>query len=517
MGMKEQIEEFREKEKKIELGGGKERIEKQHNKGKMTARERIEKIFDPGSFVEVGKFVEHRATELGMDKKEAPADGVVTGYGTVNGKRVYAFSQDFTVIGGSLGEMHGKKICKIMDMAMDSGAPIIGINDSAGARIQEGIDALASYGEIFKRNTHASGLIPQISAVLGPSAGGACYSPAITDFIFMTKDTSKMFITGPRVVKEVTGEEIGSLELGGTEVHTQKSGVAQFATEDEEECIEKIKELLSYLPSNCNEAPPVVDTGDDPERTEESLVDIMPANYRKPYDVLDVIEKIVDNGNFLEVSANYAPNFVTAFARMDGHTVGILANQPNELAGTLNINASDKAARFIRFCDSFNIPLVTFVDVPGYMPGKDQEHGGIIRHGAKMLYAYSESTVPKITVILRKAYGGGYIGMSSSHLGADQVFAWPSSELAVMGPEGAAAIIYRKEIKEADDPESVKKEKVEEYREKFANPYNAASKGYVNAVIEPSETRPYIIKALDALRAEKKERALPKKHGNIPL
>lgn len=517
MGMKERIDEFRELEKDIELGGGEKRIEKQHDKGKLTARERIDELFDSGSFVEVGKFVEHRATELGMDEREAPADGVVTGYGTVNGKRVYAFSQDFTVMGGSLGEMHGKKICKIMDMAMDAGAPVIGINDSAGARIQEGIDALASYGEIFKRNTLASGMIPQISAILGPSAGGACYSPAITDFIFMTKDISKMFITGPRVVKEVTGEEIGTLDLGGTRVHTEKSGVAQFATEDEGECIDKIKELLSYLPSNCNESPPVVDTGDDPERTEDDLVAVMPADYSKPYDVLDIISLIVDNGELLEVSANYAPNFVTAFARLDGHTVGILANQPNQLAGTLNINASDKAARFIRFCDAFNIPLVTFVDVPGYMPGKDQEHGGIIRHGAKMLYAYSESTVPKVTVILRKAYGGGYIGMSSSHLGTDQVFAWPSSELAVMGPKGAAAIIYRKEIKEADDPDSVKKEKVEEYKERFANPYNAASKGYVDAVIEPSETRPYVIKALDALRTERQDRNLPKKHGNIPL
>ena len=517
MGMEEKLRELRERVKSTELGGGKERIEKQHEKGKLTARERLELLLDPGSFVEVGKFVRHRCTDFGMEKKEAPAEGVVTGYGTMDGRRVYVFAQDFTVIGGTLGEMHGKKICKILDMAMEAGAPVIGINDSGGARIQEGVDSLAGYGGIFYRNTQASGVIPQISVILGPCAGGAVYSPAITDFIFMTKGISTMFITGPKVVKTVTGEDIKPGKLGGTEVHSQTSGVAQFAADSEKDCLQMVRKLLSYLPSNCSESPPVVGTGDDPDRMDESLAEIVSTDPRKPYDVHDVIARVVDKGELFEASSNYARNFTTAFARLNGRTVGVLANQPKELAGCLDINASVKAARFIRFCDAFNVPLVTFVDVPGYLPGTVQEYGGIIRHGAKMLFAYSEATVPKITVVLRKAYGGGYIGMCSKHLGADQVFAWPTAEIAVMGPEGAVEIIFGKELKEAKEPESLRQQKIAEFREKFANPYVAAARGYIDAVIEPRETRPYLIKALEALVTEKKEKVLRKKHGNIPL
>lgn len=517
MAMEEKLRELRERVKRTELGGGKERIEKQHAKGKLTARERLELLLDPGSFVEIGKFVKHRCTYFGMDKKETPAEGVVTGYGTIDNRRVYVFAQDFTVIGGTLGEMHGKKICKILDMAMEAGAPVIGINDSGGARIQEGVDSLASYGEIFYRNTWASGMIPQISVILGPTAGGAVYSPAITDFIFMTRGTSIMFITGPKVVKAVTGEEIGAEQLGGSEVHTKTSGVAQFVADSEKECLQMVKKLLSYLPSNCFESPPVVDTGDDPDRMDESLAEIVPTDPRKPYDVRDVITRVVDKGELFEASPDYARNLITAFARLNGRAVGILANQPREFAGCLDINASDKGARFIRFCDAFNIPLVTFVDVPGYLPGTAQEHGGIIRHGAKMLFAYSEATVPKITVILRKAYGGAYIAMCSRHLGADQVYAWPTAEIAVMGPEGAVEIIFGKEIAEAEDPEGLRQQKIAEYREKFANPYIAAARGYIDAVIEPPETRPYVIKALESLVSKKKERVSQKKHGNIPL
>jgi acetyl-CoA carboxylase carboxyltransferase component len=517
MEMEEKLQELREREKSTELGGGKERIEKQHAKGKLTARERLELLLDQDSFVEIGKFVKHRGKHFDMEKKEAPAEGVVTGYGTIDGRRVYVFAQDFTVIGGTLGEMHGKKICKILDMAMEAGAPVIGINDSGGARIQEGVDSLAGYGEIFYRNTWASGVIPQISVILGPCAGGAVYSPAITDFIFMTKGTSIMFITGPKVVKAVTGEEIGPDQLGGTGVHAQTSGVAQFAAEDEKSCLQMVRKLLSYLPSNCSESPPVVDTGDDPDRMDEPLAEVIPTDHRKPYDVRDVITRVVDKGELFEASPNYARNLITAFARLNGRTVGVLANQPRQFAGCLDINASDKGARFIRFCDAFNVPLVTFVDVPGYLPGTAQEHGGIIRHGAKMLFAYSEATVPKITVILRKAYGGGYIAMCSRHLGANQVLAWPTAEIAVMGPEGAVEIIFGKEMAKAEDPESLRRQKIAEYREKFANPYVAAARGYIDAVIEPRETRPYLIKALEALVTEKKETVLRKKHGNIPL
>jgi len=516
MAMEEKLKELRERLQKVEAGGGKERVEEQHKKGKLTARERIALLLDPGSFVETDVFVAHRCRDFGMEKREVPAEGVVTGYGTIDGRRVYIFAQDFTVIGGTLGEMHGKKICKVMDMAMKAGAPIVGINDSGGARIQEGVDALAGYGEIFYRNTLASGVIPQITIVVGPCAGGAVYSPAITDFIFMVKDVSLMFITGPKVVKAVMGEDVTVEQLGGAEVHSQVSGTAHFIADNEEECMQIVKKLLSYLPPNNSECPPTVDTGDDPNRMDESLADIIPTDPRKPYDMHDVIARVVDKGEFLEVFPHFAQNMITAFARLNGRTVGLLANQPKMLAGCLDINASDKAARFIRFCDDFNIPLVTLVDVPGYLPGTAQEHGGIIRHGAKMLFAYSEATVPKLTVILRKAYGGAYIGMCSRHLGADQVFAWPTAEIAVMGPEGAVEIVFKKEIEEAEKPEEAMQRKIQEYREKFANPYVAAARGYIDAVIDPRETRPQLIKALEATEGKREARP-QKKHGNIPL
>jgi len=516
MAMEEKLKELRERLQKVEAGGGKERVEEQHKKGKLTARERIALLLDPGSFVETDVFVAHRCRDFGMEKREVPAEGVVTGYGTIDGRRVYIFAQDFTVIGGTLGEMHGKKICKVMDMAMKAGAPIVGINDSGGARIQEGVDALAGYGEIFYRNTLASGVIPQITIVVGPCAGGAVYSPAITDFIFMVKDVSLMFITGPKVVKAVMGEDVTVEQLGGAEVHSQVSGTAHFIADNEEECMQIVKKLLSYLPPNNSECPPTVDTGDDPNRMDESLADIIPTDPRKPYDMHDVIARVVDKGEFLEVFPHFAQNMITAFARLNGQTVGLLANQPKMLAGCLDINASDKAARFIRFCDDFNIPLVTLVDVPGYLPGTAQEHGGIIRHGAKMLFAYSEATVPKLTVILRKAYGGAYIGMCSRHLGADQVFAWPTAEIAVMGPEGAVEIVFKKEIEEAEKPEEAMQRKIQEYREKFANPYVAAARGYIDAVIDPRETRPQLIKALEATEGKREARP-QKKHGNIPL
>ena len=516
MAMEEKLKELRERLQKVEAGGGKERVEEQHKKGKLTARERIALLLDPGSFVETDVFVAHRCRDFGMEKREVPAEGVVTGYGTIDGRRVYIFAQDFTVIGGTLGEMHGKKICKVMDMAMKAGAPIVGINDSGGARIQEGVDALAGYGEIFYRNTLASGVIPQITIVVGPCAGGAVYSPAITDFIFMVKDVSLMFITGPKVVKAVMGEDVTVEQLGGAEVHSQVSGTAHFIADNEEECMQIVKKLLSYLPPNNSECPPTVDTGDDPNRMDESLADIIPTDPRKPYDMHDVIARVVDKGEFLEVFPHFAQNMITAFARLNGRTVGLLANQPKMLAGCLDINASDKAARLIRFCDDFNIPLVTLVDVPGYLPGTAQEHGGIIRHGAKMLFAYSEATVPKLTVILRKAYGGAYIGMCSRHLGADQVFAWPTAEIAVMGPEGAVEIVFKKEIEEAEKPEEAMQRKIQEYREKFANPYVAAARGYIDAVIDPRETRPQLIKALEATEGKREARP-QKKHGNIPL
>jgi methylmalonyl-CoA decarboxylase alpha subunit len=510
------IEDLQARRQEIESGGGEKRIEKQHKSGKLTARERIALLMDPGSFVELDAFVEHRCSQLGMQDVKAPSEGVVTGYGTVNGRLVYIFAQDFTVLGGSLGEMHAKKICKVLDMAMKVGAPVVGINDSGGARIQEGVDALSGYGSIFYRNTIASGVIPQISVIMGPCAGGAVYSPALTDFVFMVDKTSQMFITGPQVIKAVTGEDVTPEELGGGMTHNSISGVAHFLSKDEHACIEDIKTLLSYLPSNNLETPPVYETDDDINRTEDALNEIVPDNPNKPYDMKDIIRLIADGGNFYEVHAHYAKNIITGFIRAGGRVMGVIANQPKVLAGCLDIDASDKGARFIRTCDAFNIPLLNIVDVPGFLPGTNQEYGGIIRHGAKMLYAYSEATVPKITLITRKAYGGAYIGMCCKELGADMVFAWPSAEIAVMGPEGAANIIFRKEIEGSADPAQARQERIEEYKARFANPYTAAARGYVDDVIVPSTSRPRIISALDMLWCKRESRP-SKKHGNLPV
>ncbi|NLV87947.1 MAG: methylmalonyl-CoA carboxyltransferase [Tissierellia bacterium] len=514
--MKEKIQQLLDAEKKIKLGGGEERIAKQHKSGKLTARERINLLFDEGSFVELDKFVEHRCTNFGMEKVKAPADGVVTGYGTVNGRLVFAFAQDFTVLGGSLGEMHASKICKVQDMALKMGAPIIGFNDSGGARIQEGVDALSGYGKIFYRNTIASGSIPQISVIMGPSAGGAVYSPALTDFIFMVENTSRMFITGPQVIKSVTGQEVSQEELGGASTHNKVSGVAHFMDKTEEECIERIKELLSFLPSNNLEDAPAFETGDSINRIEEGLNEIVPVNPNKPYDMKEVIKLIADNGYFFEVHEYFAQNIITGFIRLNGKPVGVVANQPRILAGCLDINASDKAARFIRTCDAFNIPLLNLVDVPGFLPGVEQEYGGIIRHGAKMLYAYSEATVPKVTLIIRKAYGGAYLAMCSKDLGADQVFAWPNAEIAVMGPDGAANIIFKKDIENSDNPIETRQEKINEYRNTIASPYIAAQRGFVDDVLVPSTTRPRLISAFEMLESKRESRPA-KKHGNMPL
>ncbi len=514
--MKEELERLAKLEEEIKAGGGEKRIQQQHASGKLTARERIDLLFDPGTFHELDLFVQHHCTNFGMDKVSIPADGVVTGYGKVNGRTVCVFSQDFTARGGTLGEMHAKKICKVMDMAMTMKVPMVGLLDSGGARIQEGINALNGYGNIFFRNSCASGVIPQISAIMGPAAGGAVYSPAMTDFVFMVKRTSYMYITGPNVVKAATSEEISDEELGGTMAHSIKSGVAQFAGDNDEQCIEEIKKLLSYLPQSNEEKPLDITSTDSPDRTDPALDDIIPDEAHKAYDMKAVIGAIVDNGEFLEPSRQYAPNIITCFARLNGHVVGIIANQPNHLAGCLDINASDKATRFIRCCDAFNIPLFTIADVPGYLPGSNQEWGGIIRHGAKLLWCYAEATVPKITLITRKAYGGGYIAMCSHGLGADYTLAWPKAEIAVMGAEGAAAIIHRQEIQAAEEPKAKEKEKVEEYRQLFYNPYAAASMGYINAIIRPRDTRPTIIAALEALR-NKKETRPAKKHGNIPM
>lgn len=510
------IEELQQKRAIIEAGGGVDKIKKQHEAGKKTARERIQMLFDEGSFVEIDAFVKHRSSEFDMPKTEAPGEGVVVGYGTVSGRLVYAYAQDFTVIGGSLGEMHAAKICKVMDMAMKMGAPIVGISDSGGARIQEGIDALAGFGDIFYRNTLSSGVIPQIAMILGPCAGGAVYSPAICDFVFMVDKTSQMFITGPQVVKAVTGEDVSFDELGGAQTHASKSGVASVRCADEEECFAKVKELLEFLPSNNLEMAPVYEETDEINRLSQTLSTIVPQDANKAYDMKAVIAEIVDNGSFFEIFPQFAENIIIGLARMNGATVGIVANQPKVMAGSLDVNSADKAARFIRFCDSFNIPLITFTDVPGYLPGTTQEHSGIIRHGAKMLYAFSEATVPKINVIVRKAYGGAYIAMNSKHIGADMVFAWPSAEIAVMGPDGAANIIFRKDIAAADDPITERQNKIAEYTEKFANPYVAASRGYVDDVIEPDSTRPRIISALEMLMSKRETRP-SKKHGNIPL
>ena len=511
MTNKEKIELMRAREKKIELGGGAKALEKVKATGRLTARERLARLFDEGTFVELDKFVEHRCVNFGMDQTEVPGEGVVTGYGMVNGRTVFAFAQDFSTMGGSLGEMHAAKIVKCQERAMSAGAPIVGLNDSGGARIQEAVDSLAGYGRIFYKNTMASGIIPQISAIMGPSAGGAVYSPALMDFIYMVdKEYAQMFITGPQVVKAVMGEEVTAMELGGAMTHNTKSGVAHFVAASDEDCIDQIKKLLGFLPLNNRERAPVAACADPADRMDEKLNTLVPEASNRPYDIKRVIKLVVDNGEIYESQALYAMNMVTCFARMNGQPVGIIANQPAVLAGCLDINSSDKASRFIRFCDCFNLPILTFVDVPGYLPGTGQEYGGIIRHGAKMLYVYPEATVPKITIVIRKAYGGSYLGMCSGQTGADVVMAWPSAEIAVMGAEGAAKIIFRKE-----DPENLKK-KTQEYIENFATPYQAARHGLIEQVIEPRETRPMIIRALKMLEGKKEDRPW-KKHGNIPL
>ena len=515
--VQDKINDLKLREAKIIEMGGEKAIQKHHDKGKLTARERLDLLFDQGTFREIDAFVKHRCVNFDMEKVEIPADGVVTGHGLVNGRPVFAYSQESTSkTAGSLGEMHAKKICKVMDMALKAGVPMIGINDSSGARIQEGVDALSGYGQIFYRNSISSGVIPQISAIMGATAGGAVYSPAMTDFIFMVKNTSYMFITGPQVIKAVTGEDISFEDLGGAMAHNEKSGVAHFACENDEDAIEQIKQMLSFLPSNNMEDPPVAENFDDPKRLCPELNSIIPDNPNQSYDIKNVIKSIVDNGDFFEPHQYFATNIIICFARLNGSPIGIIANQPSVKAGSLDINASDKATRFIRFCDSFNIPLLTIADVPGYMPGSDQEWGGIIRHGAKLLWCYSEATVPKLLLITRKDYGGSYLAMCSKDLGADMALAWPTAEIAVMGAQGAANIIHRKEIKAADDQNAKRQEKIKEYEELFSNPYCAASRGYIDAVIEPSESRSRLIEALELLK-NKRETRPPKKHGNIPM
>lgn len=507
---------LQEKKEKILTGGGEKRIKAQHDRGKLTARERITLLLDEGSFNELDLFVEHRCTTFDMAGKEVPGEGVITGYGTIDGRLVYVFSQDFTVIGGSLGEMHSKKICKVLDMAMKMGAPIIGINDSGGARIQEGVDSLSGYGQIFYRNTIASGVVPQISIVVGPAAGGAVYSPAIMDFVFMVKKIGIMHITGPSVIKAVTGEDVTSEKLGGAMTHNQKSGVAHFAIDSEEEVYKSVRKMLGYIPSNNMETSPAFETIDLPDRMEENLLTIVPTDPNKPYEMRDIIRHIVDDADFFESHEHFARNIITGFARLNGQSIGIIANQPKVLAGCLDIDASDKGARFIRFCDAFNIPILTLVDVPGFLPGTAQEYGGIIRHGAKMLYAYAEATVPKITLVVRKSYGGAYLAMCSRDMGADQVIAWPTAEIAVMGSQGAANIIFRKEIEEAENPDEYRQKKIDEYQEQFSNPYAAAARGFVDMIIDPRETRPRLINTFEML-STKRESLPGKKHGNIPL
>ncbi len=519
MAIEDKIKQLLDKRELAKLGGGQKRIDSQHKKGKLTARERIDLLLDEGSFEEFDMFVSHRCTDFGIQKEQYLSDGVVTGYGTIDGRLVYVFSQDFTVFGGSLSEMYAKKICKVMDQAMKVGAPVIGINDSGGARIQEGIQSLAGYAEIFQRNIMASGVIPQLSAIFGPCAGGAVYSPALTDFIIMSKTNSYMFVTGPKVVKTVTGEVVTDDELGGAMVHGSKSGVSHFVAEDEQEGILLLRKILSYLPQNNLEDPPMVPCIDPIDRLEESLNEIVPENPNKPYDVKDVIHLIADNNEFLEVARHFAPNIVVGFARFNGMSVGIVANQPNYLAGVLDINASRKAARFVRFCDAFNVPILTLVDVPGFLPGTAQEYGGIIIHGAKLLFAYGEATVPKVTVILRKAYGGAYDVMSSKHLRGDINYAWPSAEIAVMGPKGAIEVLYHKKLAEIEDPSEreVEFHKYEnEYKTKFANPYDAAKYGFIDDIIVPRNTRFRVIRAFQAL-STKKDINPPKKHSNLPL
>lgn len=513
---KEKIDLLKKKNAEALLGGGEARIASQHKKGKLTARERIELLMDPGSFEEIGKFVMHRCKDFGLEKQHYLGDGVVTGYGEVNGRLIYVFSQDFTVFGGSLSETHAEKIVKIMDLAMQNGAPLIGLNDSGGARIQEGVVSLGGYADIFYRNTMASGVIPQLSAIMGPCAGGAVYSPAITDFILMVENTSYMFVTGPNVVKTVTQEDVTAEDLGGASTHSTKSGVTHFSCANEVECINNIKALLSYMPQNCEDEPPMLDYESNGDEKVPALNDIVPENPNQPYDIREVIDGVVDDGSFTEVHKNFADNIVVGFARIGGRSIGVVGNQPASLAGVLDIDASTKAARFVRFCDCFNIPLLVLEDVPGFLPGTDQEWNAIITNGAKLLYAFSEATVPRITVITRKAYGGAYDVMNSKHIGADMNYAWPQAEIAVMGAKGAAEIIFKKEISEAADPAAKLDEKVDEYTKKFANPYRAAHRGYIDEVITPEDTRAKLIKAFKML--ENKVAVLPKKkHGNIPL
>ncbi len=510
------IRNLRERRAKSRMGGGSDRIDIQHQKGKLTARERIDLLLDKGSFHEIDAFVVHRSNDFGLNEHIYPGDSVITGWGTIDERLVYTYSQDFTVLGGSLGEVHASKICKIMNLAIKNGAPVIGINDSGGARIQEGVASLVGYADIFLQNTLASGVIPQISAILGPCAGGAVYSPALTDFVFMARGTSNMFVTGPDVVKAVTHEDVSFEDLGGAAVHAEKSGVCHVAAESEADTLYLIRKLFSYLPQNYLDDPPFFPDGDDSLRTDDALDSIVPEDPGKPYDVKEIIRRIVDNGQFYEIHEGFAQNIVVGFSRLGGRSVGIVANQPQVLAGVLDIDASEKSARFVRFCDAFNIPIVTLVDVPGFMPGPTQEQGGIIRSGAKLLFAYCEATVPKVTIVLRKAYGGAYIVMSSKHLRGDINFAWPSAEIAVMGPDGAVNIVFRKEIQKANDPAHRKADLINEYRDKFANPYVAAERGYLDDIIEPSETRPRLINALEMLR-NKRDSNPAKKHGNIPL
>jgi acetyl-CoA carboxylase carboxyltransferase component len=515
-GMNPKIEALRAKRAESLAGGGAERVKRQHESGRNTARERLDILLDPGSFREIGGFVEHRSHNFGMDKHHHPGDSVVTGWGTIDGRLVYVYSQDFTVVGGSVSEAHAQKICKLLEMAMRNGAPVIGLNDSGGARIQEGVESLAGYADIFLRNTMASGVIPQLSAIMGPCAGGSVYSPALTDFIFMVKNTSYMFITGPEVVKQVTHEEVSFEDLGGASVHSAKSGVCHMVGENETETLLLLRQLLSYMPQNNMEDAPFVASTDDPLRADPDLDTLVPDNPNKPYDIKEVVTRVVDRDTFFEIQPDYAANIVVGFARLGGHSVGVVANQPMVLAGVLDIQASEKAARFIRFCDCFNLPIVTFVDVPGYLPGTDQEHHGIITSGAKLLYAYCEATVPKLTVTTRKAYGGAYCVMSSKHIRSDLNLAWPTAEIAVMGPEGAVEIIYRRDLQQSDDPAALKAKLAAEYREKFANPYIAAARGFVDDIIEPRDTRSRLINALGVLQNKRDENP-PKKHGNIPL
>ena len=516
MAAEDKLNHLIDLKEQAKLGGGSKRIEAQHARGKMTARERLHLLLDEGSFEELDPLVVHRATEFGLDKQRYLGDAVVTGYGKIDGRPVYVFSQDFTVFGGSLSEAMGEKMAKVMDLALRNGAPVIGLNDSGGARIQEGVASLASYGDIFLRNVLASGVIPQISVIMGPCAGGAVYSPAMTDFIFMTEGTSQMYITGPDVIKAVTGEKITHEELGGAIAHATRSGVCHFAVEGEEECLMELRRLMSFLPLNNMEDPPLVETADDPRRRQDDLLTILPDDPNKPYDMRDIILRVVDAGDFMEVQEHFAQNIVVGFARMADRTVGIVGNQPLYLAGVLDIDSSRKAARFVRFCDCFNIPIITFVDVPGFLPGISQEYGGIITHGSKLVYAYSEATVPKVTIITRKAYGGAYDAMGSKHLRADVNLAWPSGEIAVMGPDAAVNIIYRQRLAQAENSDELREQLIADYKEKFANPYVAAERGYIDDVIDPQETRFKIIRALEMLR-NKTDNNPPKKHGNIPL